>query len=224
MSPLMMSLIAFGVIFGGALVGMVLRHMLPGHHLAENSKSVVQLVMGLIATMSALVLGLLIASAKSSFDTQNRNVVQLSTQVIQLDRLLSIYGPETRDARLGFHAALERAIDRVWPSGSARSANLALPEKSEVPTDVYTSIASLNPQTTAQRIAQSQALEAAADLSKTRVLMFAETGSSIPVPFVIVLVFWLIIIFTAFGCSPRPMLRWSPPSASARCRSPAPSS
>jgi hypothetical protein len=199
MSPLMMSCIIFGVIFAGSLIGIFLQHSLPGHHVADDSKSVVQLVMGLIATMAALVLGLLIASAKSSYDTQNRDLVQLSAQVIQLDRFLSVYGPEARDARARFHAALERGVDRIWPSGNTGPANLAPLGTSEVPTDFYASIANLNPQTNVQRIAQSRALEAATDLSKTRVLMFEESGSSIPLPFVIVLVFWLVIIFMAFG-------------------------
>src|SRR5947208_13054596 len=91
--------IVFACVFGGALLGMLLRSVLPEHHLTQDSKDVVKLGMGLIATMSALVLALLIASAKSSHDTQNGEVIQMSADFIQLDRVLAHYGPETKDAR-----------------------------------------------------------------------------------------------------------------------------
>ena len=199
MSPLMMSCIIFGVVFAGALLGVFLHQGLPEHHLADNSKGIVQLVMGLIATMSALVLGLLIASAKSAYDTQSRELVQLSAQIIQCDRILSLYGPEALEARQRFRTAVERGIDRIWPSDRPQSANLALEGNAKVSADFVTFIANLDPHTNAQRFAQSRALEIAADISRTRVLMFEESGSSIPLPFLVVLVFWLVIIFTAFG-------------------------
>jgi len=199
MSPLTKSCIIFGVVFAGALLGLVLRRTLPEHHVGEGSKDIVRLVMGLIATMAALVLGLLIASAKSSYDTQGREVVQLATEIIQLDRVLAVFGPEAREARVEFHAAVERAIDRTWPSENPRAANLALPGNPNVRTNFISVISDLNPQTNVQRFAQSRAFEIAADLSRTRVLMYEETGSSIPLPFLVVLVFWLVIIFMAFG-------------------------
>jgi hypothetical protein len=83
MSPMTIAGIVFGVIFLGALLGLVLRVRLPDHHVQDSSKDVVRLVMGLIATMAPLVLGLLIASAKSSYDTQSGQLVQLSADVIQ---------------------------------------------------------------------------------------------------------------------------------------------
>src|SRR5713226_6343005 len=99
MSSLATSGIIFGCVFGGALVGMFLRAVLPERHLSPETKDVVKLGMGLIATMAALVLSLLIASAKSSFDTQRSELAQLSANIILLDRVLAVYGPETQDAR-----------------------------------------------------------------------------------------------------------------------------
>src|SRR5437899_2456295 len=96
---MIISWIVFGCVFGGAMLGMFLRTVVPAHHLSAESKDVVKLGMGLIATMSALVLALLIASAKSSHDTQNGEVIQMSADFIQLDRVLAHYGPETKDAR-----------------------------------------------------------------------------------------------------------------------------
>jgi hypothetical protein len=195
MAPLYIALIIFGVIFAGALLGVGLHRWLPEQHIGDSSKDVVRLVMGLIGTMAALVLGLLIASAKSSYDTQSGELVQLSAQIVQLDRLLSVYGPEANEVRAQFRSAVERAVDRMWPSERA-GANLDLPT---APVDFYSALANLEPRTAAQRVAQSRALEIGVDLSRTRVLMYEQSGSSIAWPFLVVLVFWLLILFMGFG-------------------------
>src|SRR5215471_16991340 len=99
MSSMTISWIVFGVVFGGAILGMLLRALLPEHHLSQESRDVVKVGMGLIGTIAALVLGLLVASAKSSFDAQRSGLVQLSANVILLDRILAHYGPEAKGTR-----------------------------------------------------------------------------------------------------------------------------
>ena len=199
MSALAISSVIFAVIFAGSLLGLVLSRRLPKHHIDDASKDIVRLVMGLIATMAALVLGLLIASAKSAYDRQSTELVELAAEIIQLDRILSLYGPDAQPARAGFHSAVARSIDRIWPDEKARSGNIALPEASQVPTEFFVLISNLNPTTNIQRVAQSRALDIAAGLSKTRVLMYEESGSSLSVPFLIVLVLWLVMVFVGFG-------------------------
>ena len=199
MSSLIVSSIIFGVVFVGSLLGMALRRRLPEDHIGDSSKDVVRLVMGLIATMAALVLGLLIASAKGSYDTQKSELVHASAQVIQLGRLLSLYGPDAAEARAQLRSTMEQVIDHVWPSDRRGSANLALPAATTAPKDVLTLIGNLQPQTSGQRFAQSKALEIVEDLSMARVLLYEQSGASISFPFLVVLVFWLVILFTAFG-------------------------
>jgi hypothetical protein len=97
-SSMAVSCVVFACIFGGTLLGMILRSVLPEAHLSSESKDVVKLGMGLIGTMTALVLGLLIASAKSSYDAQKNGLAQLSANIIMLDRALAHYGPESKDA------------------------------------------------------------------------------------------------------------------------------
>jgi len=104
MSAIAISWIIFACVFGGAMLGMLLRSVVPEHHLSADSKDIVKLGMGLIATMSALVLALLIASAKTSHDTQNGEVIQIAAGFIQLDRVLAHYGPETRVSATCFAA------------------------------------------------------------------------------------------------------------------------
>jgi Protein of unknown function (DUF4239) len=199
MTPLFLSWIILSVVFVGAVLGMALRRWLPEENIGESSKDIVRLVMGLIATLAALVLGLLVASAKSSYDTQSGELVHAAAQIIQLDRLLAVYGPEASDARVELRSTMEQAIDRVWPSDREGSPSLALPASTTTPKDGFTAIANLEPHTAAQRFAQSKALDVAAELSETRVLLYEQSGRSIPVPFLVVLVFWLVIIFMAFG-------------------------
>jgi hypothetical protein len=98
MNDLLISLIVFAVIFGGALLGVVVRPLLSEGHLRPDSKDVVKMATGLIGTLAALVLGLLIASAKTSFDQKVNQVRQLTATVIVLDDLLAQYGPESGSA------------------------------------------------------------------------------------------------------------------------------
>jgi len=190
------SWIIFGCVFGGALVGMFFRAVLPERHLSAESKDVVKLGMGLIATMSALVLSLLIASAKSSFDTQRSELAQLSANVILLDRILALYGPETKGTREALRDIVAGAIDRVWPENRTQAAQA---EPTSAPESLFQKIEELSPKTEIQRSIQAQASKMTMDLTQARWLLHAQRGSSIPVPFLVVLVFWLTILFTSFS-------------------------
>src|SRR6266849_11021403 len=115
MSPTSIAWIVLACVFGGALLGVVLRRVLPEHHLNSDSKDVIKLAMGLTATMAALVLALLISAAKSSYDAQRNEVTQLSANIVLLDRVLAHYGPETKEARAMLKQSVAGMIDRIWP-------------------------------------------------------------------------------------------------------------
>ena len=114
LTPIAISLIAFAVILGGAFAGTLLRRALPGDHLANDAKDIIRLGAGLIGTIAALVLGLLIASAKSSYDTQSGQVQHLTADVVLLDQLLAQYGPEARPIRELMRQALGPLVERLW--------------------------------------------------------------------------------------------------------------
>jgi hypothetical protein len=103
---------------------MLLRRILPEHHLNADSKDIVKLGMGLIATMSALVLGLLIASAKGSYDTQRTEVTQMSADIVQLDRVLAHYGPQAKEARDLERSVVMVGLDMIWSDSAFRSEKL----------------------------------------------------------------------------------------------------
>jgi Protein of unknown function (DUF4239) len=197
------SLAVFGIVFAcvvaGVVLGMLLRSRLPADHLGEESKDTVKLATGVIATMTALVLGLLVASAKSSFDAQRSGLTQLAANVIVLDRALAMYGPSTNDTRAALRASLTDLIHRTWPeSGGATTAGM-LPGGEVRYESVYEMILALEPKTEAQRNLQAQALKFAGDAGQTRWLLVSEHGSSIPTAFLVVLVLWLALLFASFG-------------------------
>ena len=199
MHTVAIALVVFICCFGAALAGMLLRARLPTDHLDGNSKDVVKLVMGLIATMAAIVLGLLIASAKSTFDTQASEMQELAAEVMQLDRMLVLYGPETKDARDILRNALMVVHETIWPADDRRRASLD-PTLSKDQSDAfYAKLEALSPKTELQRSAQSMALQLGGSLAKTRTLMFEQAAGSIEWPLLAILVFWLSVLFLGFG-------------------------
>jgi len=189
--------IVLACVFGGTLLGMALRLILPERHLGADSKDVIKLGMGLTATMSALVLALLIASAKSSYDAQRNELTQLSANIILLDRVLAKYGPETKVARNLLHRSVVRLIAQIWPEHSASAAEL---DPTAIQADIlYDTIEEFSPQNETQRSLKAQAQKMTIDLAQTHWLLFEQRGSSIPMPFLILLVFWVTIIFLSFG-------------------------
>ena len=199
MIPTEIASIVFVCAFGGALLGMFIRFLIPEHHLSEDTKDVIKLGMGLIATMTALVLGLMIATAKSSYDTQNEAVKHTAAKVLLLDRMLSNYGPETKEARELLRRTLASRLEAIWPDNRSQRARLDAPEAVFTDRAIETRILQLAPQNDAQRWLQTQALRIGRDIMETRWLVLGGLGSSIAVPFLVVVVFWLTIIFGSFG-------------------------
>ena len=196
MGSVAISLIVFACVFGGAVFGMFLRAALPPHHLSADSRDVVKLGMGLVATMSALVLGLLVSSAKTFYDGQSTELTEISARIVMLDRVLAHYGPETKEARDLLRGVVVRAIDRIWPQEGTRTSEVHPSSGAEV---VYDKIQALSPKDDKQRSLQAQALSIATGLGQTRWLMYEQRTNSVSKPLLVVLVFWLTVIFSSFG-------------------------
>jgi hypothetical protein len=196
MSSLEISFITLTVVFAGALLGIVLRSVLPQNELSPESREVVKLGVGLIATMAALVLGLLIASAKSSFDTQNAELTEMSSKVVLLDRVLAHYGPDAKEAREVLRSSVVSALDSVTSKDIAGPGQYGSSANGEV---LYDKIQGLSPKDDVQRSIQAQAMSITMALGQTRWLLAAQRGNSVSVPMLVVLVAWLTIIFISFG-------------------------
>lgn len=199
MSSLLISFVVFVCCFASSALGIILHVRLPDDHFDADSKDVVKSVMGIIATMSALVLSLLIASAKSSYDTQSSEMQQIAASVVQLDRALVLFGPDAADARKLLRQAVVAAHDRVWPGDDDRPANLD-PTSSRGDTQAFLNIMErLTPATDLQRHAQDTAIQLIASLTHTRMLMFEQIDNTVSWPLLVVLIFWVSVLFLGFG-------------------------
>jgi hypothetical protein len=174
MSSFAIASVVFGCSFGAGLIGMVLHVKLPDHHLDTDSRDVVKLVMGLIATMSALVLSLLIASANSSYDRQSSELKALSVNILLLDRTLKFYGPGAKEARDGLRAAIVQTHDRIWSREGVRPKNLdSMATQNSVNANIE-QLLSLSPKTDAERMMQSRAVQESESITQSRLLMFEQ--------------------------------------------------
>jgi hypothetical protein len=200
MSALTLSFIILGCVFGGALFGMLLRAILPEKHMSVETRDVVKLGMGLIGTMTALVLGLLIASAKGSYDAQRNGLAQMSGNVIFLDRTLARYGKDSEGAREMLRASVADMLQRTWPQENPQSGQAQEKSGTEGRYEgLYDKIEELPSAKESQRTLQAQALKIANDVGQARWLLFAQKGSSIPTPFLVVMVAWLTLLFASFS-------------------------
>lgn len=197
MNTTLTALIVFGCLVGAVLLGRGLRRMLPQEHLSADSRDVIKLAIGLVATMSALVLGLLVSSAKGSYDTERSEVIQMAAKVAFLDRVLSIYGPEAAEARVRFHDAVKQAVQQMWPEEAREPAQLA--PNTQEGNVVYGVVQALSPHDDAQRKLKEQAISVGIDIGQLRSLLAAQSVPSISTPMLIVLVLWLAIIFLGFS-------------------------
>ena len=197
MNTTLTALIVFGCLVGAVLLGRGLRRMLPQEHLSADSRDVIKLAIGLVATMSALVLGLLVSSAKGSYDTERSEVIQMAAKVAFLDRLLTVYGPEAAEARVRFHDAVKEAVQQMWPEEARQPAQLA--PNAQAGNVVYGVVQALSPHDDAQRKLKDQAISVGIDIGQLRSLLAAQSVPSISTPMLIVLVLWLAIIFLGFS-------------------------
>jgi hypothetical protein len=193
----------FACAFLGALLGIGLASALPDHHRSGDSRDVIKLAIGMIATLSALVLGLLVATGKGAFDQQAGTVNQMATKVILLDRMLGWYGPESGEARTALRASLALTLAHLWPEGAA-TANLSPGEVRGRLEQVYERIAALRPTDDAQRSLKSEALRTTTEVAELRLQLFVVNDTTIPPALLVVLISWMTVLFFAYGLlSPR---------------------
>jgi hypothetical protein len=166
------SIILFACLVGVALLGRRVRRYLPADHLSADSRDAVKLAMSLVATMTALLLGLLVSSAKGTYDTARSEVIQMAGKVAFLDRVLALYGPETADARAEFRDAVADAVRRTWAEGSS-SGQLASNER--MGDAFYVAVQSLSPHNDTQRVLKGQAATLVAELGQLRSLLQAQS-------------------------------------------------
>jgi len=199
MNPPVIALIMLAVVFGGALLGLWLQKVLPDQHLTAETKEVVRLSTALVATISALVLGLLVSSAKSSFDRYDDELTQNAARVVMLDRALDEYGPETSEIRASIKAGYARRIELLFSNNAAAmravDGSLAITQEENIDSRLF-ALESAGP---VQQGLQARAVELNGEINMTRALIHVQRKDSMPTALLIVLGGWLTLIFTTFG-------------------------
>ncbi|WP_433965481.1 hypothetical protein [Tunturiibacter gelidiferens] len=197
MNSIPLSGVVFACVVVAALVGMAIRRILPEDHLCTDVKETVRLSTALISTMAALVLGMLVSSAKSTYDASQNEVVEMSSEIVSIDRSLERYGPETENIRPEFRRVVAEGIQRIWPAQSSLSSERRPADKAETLVD---QLEHLQPKDSSQVAAKSQITLQIIALRHTQWLMFLKSQhSSVPTPLLVVLISWLAIIFVGFG-------------------------
>jgi hypothetical protein len=197
MNTTLTALIVFGCLVAAVLVGRTLRSVLPEQHLSTESKDAMKLAIGLVATMSALVLGLLVSSAKGAYDTERSEVILMASKITFLGRVLDAYGPEAADVRALLRNTAGEAIQQMWP-GQMRRPTDRNPDV-QAGNLAYAALQQLSPQNNMQSVLKAQATTLAGDLAQTRSLLAAQSVPSVSTPMLIILVSWLVVIFVGFS-------------------------
>jgi hypothetical protein len=197
MNDVLISLLVFALIVGGAVAGALVRPFLSEHHFHADTRDVVKLTAGLIGTLTALVLGLLIASAKTTFDQKTNQVRQLTANVLILDDLLVQYGPEAASLRKLLRQSVPPLADHIWHEQVKAAGKPTGFESSAEAWAFDHELERLSPKDASQRSLQSRAVAAFTEAARIRLQLFTQAGSSIPTPFLVIMVFWLSAIFVS---------------------------
>jgi hypothetical protein len=203
MTALTFAIITFVTTSTCAWLGTVIRQKLPEDQIGKDSQDVVRLGMGLVATMTALLLGLVTAAAKGSFDSQDTAVKSVATNIITLDRMLARYGPETAQTRDLLRRVVEDRVQAIWPEKGRTGGLSALNASQQPPAEqIEDQILRLVPNDDAQRWYKDQALSMTQAVLRTRWQLFSgSSGGSVSKVFLGIVIFWLGMTFASFGLS-----------------------
>jgi len=199
MTSLTIGIISAACICGGTVIGYALQRVLPKHHLSKDTQDAVKLAVGVIATSTALVLGLLVSSSKGQFDAMGTRLVQFGANVIILDATLAEYGPEAKSAREQLRRGVEMTLQRLWPEERTAGSTVKALERGGDTDALRATLRALKPSTDEQRALLAQAHQIASDVSRSRWVVIEEAQRGLPPILLGVLVFWLTLLFVSFG-------------------------
>jgi hypothetical protein len=199
MSAPLVAAIILGFMLSGMMLGSYLRLVLPDDHTQADSKDILMTSAGMMATLIALIIGLLVTSAKGTYDDTTSSITQGGAKIITLDYYLSRYGPEAKEVRELLRQATASGIERIWPDESAQGADLTKMETATGMAEVYTKIRELSPQNDSQKYLQTQALQIGDYMMQSRWMLIEQSQTNLPRIFLVVLTFWLTVLFAQFG-------------------------
>jgi hypothetical protein len=199
MSGIGIASLTFVCAFGGAILGNYIRSAIPPTHLGKESQDVMRLGMGLVATMTALLLGLVTAAARSSFDSQDAAIRASAANILTLDRLLARYGPETTPTRVLIKNAVAFRVETTWPDDGSAASGITKTMSTQAIEEIENQILQLSPANDTQRWFKTESLKLSEEVLKARWRTLGNRDRSVPNAFLVVVVFWLTVTFVSFG-------------------------
>ena len=199
MNTITISLLVSAVVFAGGLAGLFLNRLLPQDHLTTDTQDVVRLGIGMLSVLASLVLGLLIATAKTSYDSTEHAIRSYAAELALLNETLRDYGGEASVSRDVLRSYTERLLEDGWPKNGARQATLDDEKADQLLERVRDTIRAMKPVDTAQRSLQNQAIDINLNLLRQRWLLIEQQGPNVQRTVVAILVSWVTVIFASFG-------------------------
>jgi len=199
MSSLAIACLMFGCVVASTVAAMLIARRLPDHHLSGESRDVVKLGLGVIGTLTALVLGLLVAATKGTYDAQSGTVKEAAAQMAVLDRLLARYGPEAGEAQERLRVLAQAVLDQLWPHDAAGATDFSRGRSRAAGEAFFEAVAALEPKTDSQRLLKARAQELTVGLAQLRWRLAVTSERSIPTPLLVVLGIWQAALFAGFG-------------------------
>jgi len=196
MSAVAIALLAFALLLGSATGAMALRKLLPSHHFADDSKDALKAGLAVIGTIGGLVLGLLVAAATGSYNTQRGYVVQMAAEIDLLDRALAHYGSEARPVRDELRVTAQRILLQMWPSSGRSLSAVPGGARNE---ELFDRLEDLSPKSPAQTSVKQIAINLVLDIARTRYLIAAQLDTTVSSPLLVMLVFWFCVTFAGIG-------------------------
>jgi hypothetical protein len=198
-SELAIALVVLACVIGAGVLGYLFNASLPQHHLSAESRDSVKQTVAIVSTLTALVLGLLLATAKSAYDTKADELTDMAANIVLLDRVLAQYGPDAADARRLLRTSTEAKLDELWAENQVRLASFRKLDATAPLEALQATLLALAPRTEAERELRARAIGIAGDIAHTRWLILARSSGTIPGPFLAVLAAWLALTFAGLG-------------------------
>src|SRR5262245_59073462 len=199
MRSLAIACVMFGCVLVSTLAAMMIARRLPEHHLSNETRDVVKLGLGVIGTLTALVLGLLVAATKGTYDAQSGTLKELAAQFAVVDRVLARYGPEAEEARNRLRALTQAALDQVWSHDVAATINFSGGQSRQPAEAFFDAVTALEARTDSQRLLKSRAQELTLGLGQLRQRLVVNSERTIPAPLLLMLGLWQMVLFAGFG-------------------------
>jgi hypothetical protein len=193
------ALIAFGALFGGGLLGLLLGLVLHADYRNDATQKIVQTTVGMVSLLSALVLGLLVATAKNKFDTNVKQTEDIAASLMLTDRQFVNYGPDAEPSRALLRQYAVANIAENWPDANAPKPAPNDPPAWKTLEQLQLALSNLKPTSEAQRAELATAAKTVADLAKTEWLRTAQASTHVQHPFIVVMIVWLFILFVSYG-------------------------